>query len=88
MDSIIKPDHRVAIEFAAESVADLIAERQQLHAVLGVILERIEREAPHSSALTFVGVAQFLLNRSGVVHELRDCIAHLQRDFPLPEVCA
>ena len=80
----ITNDHRQAIALAAESAVDALQEREQLYAVLGVILERIEAECPHSSALLFVQVAQFLLNRSGALHELRDCIAHLERDFPLP----
>jgi len=79
----IRPDHRTAIEGVAEGIIDLLDERRQLYAVLGVILERIEAEAPHCSARTFAHIAQFLLNRSGTLHEVRDLIADLRAAFPV-----
>ena len=85
----IKPDHRYAIALAAESLGELAADMRRLFLLLGVIVDRLEgATACPDTAAALASVARDWIMRDGQLGEVRDCIAHLQRDFPHPEVVA
>ena len=88
MDSI-KPDHRYAIALAAENLDEFAADMRRLFLLLGVIVDQLEGAAAcPDTAAALASIARDWIMRDGQLAEVRDCIAHLQRDFPHPEVVA
>lgn len=83
----ITTDHRYAIALAAENLGQFTTDLRRLYLLLGVIVDRLEGPAAcPDTAAALASIARDWIMRDGQLDEARECIRHLQRDFPVLEV--
>ena len=88
-ETTLTRDDRLGLQFAAECVGDLLAERHDLELLLQTLAQKLHEQAPHAGACrALLTAARFYLANLETPGELRDVIKHLASRHPVAEVGA